>query len=243
MDEVKRIPIITRSEPKLLSKTKISPKLIEFSRWGEIEEVNAQLDAGVAPYSVHKWVQSHGFSISVVWVKEYAKLRQKALVDGVSMEHMLGIVGKPIFDVNDVSTKSTQDKLKSEIDALDSIIQVGYDSLSKYKDKISPNILMAAIKLKNDLTDGNHGFLTNFGMEHLRDIENAKYTLIIKHLLSFIPEDKREEAANQISEIEDKYYQTTDYYEEYLRASGELSEEQIEQKLKTWRETRQTVVM
>ena len=98
---------------------------------------------------------------------------------------------------------------------------------------------MAAIKLKAELTGGNHGFLTNFGMEHLRDIENKKYSLIINHLLSYIPEDKKAEAVSKISEIEDKYYQSTDYYEEYLRASGEFKEAEIDKKLQEWRNNKQ----
>ena len=77
---------------------------------------------------------------------------------------------------------------------------------------------MDAIKLKNDLTDGNHGFLTNFGMEQLREIEQGKYELIFQHLLSYIPEEQREEAIDRVSLIEDEYYQTTDYYEEYVSA-------------------------
>ena len=239
---IKRIPIIVRSEAKLAPK--ISAKLIEFAKWDKIEEVNSMLDNGDNPNSVYKWVKEQGFSISVVWLGEYAKLRKKALVDGVSMEHILGIAGKPMFDTNDVSTKSTKDKLKSEIDALDMIIQKGYTTLKNIKNNdITPKVLMAAIKLKNELTDGNHGFLTNFGMEHLRDIENAKYALIMQHLLSYIPEDKREEAVSQIADIEDKYYQTTDYYEEYLRASGELTEDQIDKKLQLWYETRQTTLV
>ena len=242
MESIKRIPIILRSEPKLVPK--ISAKLIEFAKWEKIEEVNAMLDNGDTPYVVYKWVKEQGFSISAPWLGEYAKLRKKALVDGVSMEHVLGIVGKPIFDINDISTKSTKEKLKSEIDALDMIIQGGYDTLKRsINEGISPKVLMAAIKLKNELTDGNHGFLTNFGMEHLRDIENAKYTLIMEHLLSYIPENLKEEAVSKIAEIEDNYYQTTDYYEEYLRASGELTEDQIDKKLQMWRENRQTTLV
>ena len=91
--------------------------------------------------------------------------------------------------------------------------------------------MMDAIKLKNELTDGNHGFLTNYGMEQLRAIEQNKYDLIIQHLISYIPEELREEAIDKIDEIEDEYYQTTDYYEEYLRAKGTLSENDIQKRL------------
>ena len=241
---IKRVPIISPSHPKSHEIPKLAPKisvkLIEFARWEKIGEVNAKLDSGETWYAVHKWVKEQGFSISHVWVGEYAKLRKKALVDGVSMEHMLGIIGKPVFDVKELSTKSTKDKLKSEIDALDLLIQGGYNTLLQWGNRpVTPNVLMAAIKLKAELTGGNHGFLTNFGMEHLRDIENKKYSLIINHLLSYIPEDKKAEAVSKISEIEDKYYQSTDYYEEYLRASGEFKEAEIDKKLQEWRNNKQ----
>lgn len=238
---VNRVAIKYNPEP-----TKISPKLIEFSRWRFISEVNAKLDNGVSPKTMYPWIVEHGFSISLSMVYEYAKMRKKAMVDGVSMEHILGIVGTPMVDKSSHSFQTTQDKLKSEIDALDIIIQRGYEMIKKNPDtEIAPKDMMAAIKLKNELTDGNHGFLTNFGMEHLRDIENAKYSLIIDHLLSYIPADKKPEAIERMSEIEDRYYQTTDYYEEYLRASGELSEDQIQKKLEIYKLNRsqlQTVV-
>lgn len=241
INTVQRIAIKFNPEP-----SKVSPKLIEFSRWRLVEEVNSQLDEGASPNSVHAWVIQNGFRISLPLIYEYARARKKALVDGVSMEHVLGIVGKPIVDKSSPEYQTARDKLKSEIDALDMIVQRGYELLQKNpKTQIAPRDMMAAIKLKNELTDGNHGFLTNFGMKHLRDIENAKYSLIIDHLISYIPEDKKLEAIERISEIEDNYYQTTDYYEEYLRATGELTEDQIQHKLEIYKLNRselQTVV-
>ena len=94
---------------------------------------------------------------------------------------------------------------------------------------------MAAIKLKNDLTDGTHGFLTNYGMEQLREVETHKYALIVKHLLSYIPQEKQAEALEKMAIIEENYYYHTDYYEEYLRAVPSLSEEQIKVKLERWK--------
>ena len=240
------IPIKRVAIKRSVDTSRISPKLVEFSRWRFIGEVNDKLDNGFTPNSIHSWVVEHGFSISLSMMYEYAKIRKKALVDGVSMEHLLGIAGTPMVDKSSPEFQTTRDKLKSEIDALDLIIQRGYELIKKNPEtEIAPKDLMSAIKLKNDLTDGNHGFLTNFGMEHLRDIENAKYSLIIEHLLSYIPEDKRIEAITRIAEIEDNYYQTTDYYEEYLRAAGEFSEDQIQKKLEIYKLNRsqlQTVV-
>lgn len=214
-----------------MSETKISPKLIELCKWKHIQEVNNRLDQGDTPNSVCTFINKNGFKISTPLIYEYAKLRKKALVDGLNIEHMIGIAGKPLVDKNDPNTKSSVQKLKSEIDALDCLIQAGYRTLQEWADRpIAPKTMMDAIKLKNELTDGNHGFLTNYGMEQLRAIEQNKYELIMNHLISYIPEDKRDEAVSAIEQIEDEYYQGTEYYEEYLRAK-ELPESEIQRRL------------
>lgn len=214
-----------------MSETKISPKLIELCKWKHIQEVNNRLDQGDTPNSVCTFINKNGFKISTPLIYEYAKLRKKALVDGLNIEHMIGIAGKPLVDKDDPNTKSSMQKLKSEIDALDCLIQAGYRTLQEWADRpIAPKTMMDAIKLKNELTDGNHGFLTNYGMEQLRAIEQNKYELIMNHLISYIPEDKRDEAVSAIEQIEDEYYQGTEYYEEYLRAK-ELPESEIQRRL------------
>lgn len=208
---------------------KLSPKLTELCQWHYIKEVNRKLDNGDSVNSVAMFISSRGFKISVPMVYEYAKLRKKALVDGVNIEHMISSVSKPVIDKDDPDTQVASNKLKSEIDALDVVIQGGYETLVNYKDQpINPRIMMDAIRLKYQLTDGNHGFLTNYGMEDLRQIEQQKYQLIIDHLISYIPEQHRQEAVDAIDVIEDNYYQTTPYYAEYLKAKG-LSEAEIKQ--------------
>lgn len=217
-----------------MAETKISPKLIELCKWKHIQEVNNRLDQGDTPNSVCTFINKNGFKISTPLIYEYAKLRKKALVDGLNIEHMIGIAGKPLVDKNDPNTKSSMDKLKSEIDALDCLIQAGYRTLQEWADRpIAPKTMMDAIKLKNELTDGNHGFLTNYGMEQLRAIEQNKYELIMNHLISYIPEDKRDEAVSAIEQIEDEYYQGTDYYEEYIK-SLDISEVEKAKKLEKY---------
>ncbi len=214
-----------------MNDVKMSPKLASLCKWKHIQEANNRLDQGDSPNAVATFINKNGFKISVPLVYEYAKLRKKALVDGINIEHLVGIASKPLIDNKDPAVKSTKAKLKSEIDALDKIIQGGYNTLIEWADRpISPKIMMDAIKLKNDLTDGNHGFLTNYGMEQLKEIEQKKYQLLMEHLISYIPEDKKQEAVDKISILEDEYYQTTPYYEEYVKALG-LSEEEQKKKL------------
>ena len=214
-----------------MAETKISPKLIELCKWKHIQEVNNRLDQGDTPNSVCTFINKNGFKISTPLIYEYAKLRKKALVDGLNIEHMIGIAGKPLVDTNDPNTKSSMQKLKSEIDALDCLIQAGFRTLQFYSIHHCLRCYWSIFPfLKNELTDGNHGFLTNYGMEQLRAIEQNKYELIMNHLISYIPEDKRGEAVSAIEQIEDEYYQGTEYYEEYLRAK-ELPESEIQRRL------------
>lgn len=216
-----------------------SPKLTELCKWDRVAEVNKKLDSGESPASVCTWVNKVGFKISPPLMYDYAKMRKKALVDGINVEHMLGTVSKPVVDRADPLTQSTTKKLKSEIDALDLIIDSGYSTLINWEDRpISPKTMMEAIKLKNDLTDGNHGFLTNYGMEQLRDIEQKKYELIIQHLISYIPKTRQQEAVDKIAEIEDSYYQETDYYEEYV-AALEISDTDKKRKLEEYFKSRE----
>lgn len=208
-----------------MAEQKISPKLTDLCKWKHIQQVNDKLDSGESPNSVCTFINKNGFKISTPLVYEYAKMRKKALVDGLNIEHMITIASKP----TDTDDKPTKRKLKSEIDALDKLIEQGYNTLVEWGDKpITPKTMMDAIKLKNDLTDGNHGFLTNYGMEQLKAIEQNKYNLVMEHLISYIPEDLRQEAVDKIDNIEYEYYRQTDYFEEYLRARGDLTEVEIQ---------------
>lgn len=214
------------------STQKVSQKLVQLSKWNYIDEVHRMLDRGDSPNSVCSYINKNGFKISTPMVYEYAKMRKKALVDQLDMEHVLGVARKPLFA--DESAKTAMSRLKSEIDALDCIIEGGFKTLQEFSNRpIAPKTMMDAISLKAKLTNGNHGFLTNYGMEQLREVEQNKYELIIDHLISYIPEDKQQEAMDKIAIIEDEYYQTTEYYEEYLKAL-ELPEDEYMERLQAY---------
>ena len=234
---MEEVQVVQRKPIKDASKKpqRFSAKLIELSRWELADEVNSQLDRGRSVRSVHSWIAKHGFKISYIMLIEYAELRKKSIIEGVTMERLLGTVRNPILNINSENKRTVKDKLMSELDALDLVIQKGYENLMNNQEKINAASMMAAIKLKNDLTEGTHGFLTNFGMEHLREIETAKYALIVKHLLSFIPSEKRIQAVRSMAEVEENFYYNTDYYEEYLRTVGDLTEEAIQVKLDKWK--------
>lgn len=212
---------------------KLSPKLRELCKWHKIDEVNAMLDRGDTPVSVSKFINTNGFKISNPLVYEYAKLRKRIIVEHINVERLIGASESENSAKVERSSNfnSAKNKLKSELDVLDTIISMGWETLQDRQDQpMSVGTMLQAIKMKNDLTEGAHAFLTNYGMEQLKEVERNKYDLIIDLLMSYIPEEEHEDVKARIEQVEDEYYQTTDFYEEYLKAKG-LTDEEVYKRL------------
>lgn len=220
------------------TKVKLSPKLIELCKSPWIDSVNAMLDAGESPNSVCKFVNGKGFKISVPLMYEYSKIRKQCIINNINIEHIMGVAKQPDVQVKKgANFQGRKNKLKSEIDAIDRVIQLGYDSLEMFYGQengigkpVPIATMLAAIQLKNNLTEGAHGFLTAFGLNQLREVEQQKYAILFDTMMSFIPDELKDEVQAKVAEVEDEYYQTTDYYEEYLRAKG-MSEEDIAKRI------------
>lgn len=211
----------------------VGAKFQELCQWEHIEYVNEELDKGRSPNAV--WTESvkKGLKVSRPVMYEYAKLRKQALVENINVEHIIDSVinAKPNVDKKKPETRSRITKLRSEIDALDLIISGGYNTLIAWGDRpIAPKTMMEAIKLKAELTGGGHEFLTTYGMEKLKEMERDKFQLLLQHLISYIPANRRLEAINKLEDIEDQFYRGTDYYEDYLRSKG-YPEERIQRVL------------
>jgi hypothetical protein len=209
-------------------KKKYSPKLVELTKWKYIDVVNQMLDSGESPQHVSDYINSKGFKISHPLVYDYAKLRRQAIVSHISINHLLGVASNGDVRVEpDPSFDKAKYQLKSEIDMLDEIINKGYtDWRDIFINKpVTMNMTMAAIRMKNELTAGSNNFLTNYGLDQLRELERNKYDMLIQIIMSYVPEEVRPEVYSKVEEAEDEYYQNTDYYIEYLRAKGYTDEE------------------
>jgi len=205
--------------------TVISPKLEELMKWDKIEEVNKKLDNGESPTKVANWANKNGLKISHPIMYKYKDLRKKAIIEGLQMQKFVN----PFTDVFKETKKTkltntkTYEKVKNELEIIDEIIQRGYRFLMANKNfSVSPSLVMRAIDLKNKLTEGSHKFLTNYGIEYLKTLEQGKFEAVLKTLLEFVPEDKRDEALSEIERVEDEYYRNTEYYEEYLEAKKNI---------------------
>ena len=204
-----------------------SKKLDALCRWAHIGTVNEKLDSGENPNKVYAWITSAGFKISLPMVYEYAKRRKQAIVTDIlskqnvtviSAEPCQGVRRVPIVNPRAVAIK----RLKSELDALEAVIQLGYQTLCNLPaGEITPKLMLEAIALKNKITEGAYGNLTEFGLYHLKELEDKKITQIAELFFRYIPQDKRDEVIAAMEAFEDDFYIHTDYYTEYLKAKAQ----------------------
>jgi hypothetical protein len=97
-------------------------------------------------------------------------------------------------------------RVKSDLEIIDAIIDKGYGTL-QMMEVISPDMALKAIKLKNEITGGNHNGLTMYGLEEIRLREAARENAMLAILLEYIPEEKHEEVLTKMEAA------TRDYYE------------------------------
>jgi len=199
-------------------------KLEKLVKWEHCAEVNEMLLAGISPYVVSDWCKERGFSISHPKLYEYKEMLQTALSKQITVERLLGIgvpKRKPII-LQALGIESAKDMVKNEMEVLDAIIQRGFTALSA-----SPTIKLTdalrAIELKNKITNGKHGGLTGYGLDHLREVEQAKFQAVVDVVMKYIPEDKVEELQEAMAEAERKYYQENapELLEEYEKTMEE----------------------
>lgn len=204
-----------------------SPKIEELLKWSKIAEVNAMLDEGVAPSQVCKWINNNGFKISAPMIYEYRDKRKLAMIKDINLETAINPIDKnQLFKGEPKQYISKKNGVKNELEVLDKIIQRGAQTLDDMDDlPISPQMLMKAIEVKNNITKGSHEHLTAYGIEDLKIVEQGKFQAVLGAVLQFIPEEQRENVINAIEVAEDEYYRTTEYYESYLATKAQQQQE------------------
>lgn len=202
------------------------------------KEVNKMIDLGASNADIKRYLESKNYAISRTYISKYKKIRQSLTAEENSLEDFIG--KSPVSKLIESQEKEMQEgsqsnKLKSDLEFLDMVIQTGSDQLKtliKENDYlITIENVFEAIKLKDKLTDGALGGYTNFGIKNLQEITENKYMALIRLMFNYIPTDKKEAALKDLELAEEDYYKQTDYYEEYLRSIG-ASEKDIQKKLK-----------
>lgn len=199
-------------------------KLERLVKWDKCEEVNKQLIQGVSPRAVSEWCKDNGFIISHPKMYEYRDILKESIAKHVTVERMLGI-GVPKRSsvlLQTLGISPVKDMVKSEMEVLDGIIQLGFNVLSE-NPIVKLQDAMKAIELKNKLTGGSHGGLTNHGLDQLRELEQAKFNAVLQVVLEYLPEDKHEEVYDAMVLAERTYYEecAPQFLDDYERALEE----------------------
>ena len=199
-------------------------KLEKLVKWEHVDEVNEMLLNGISPHVVSDWCKDKGFSISHPKLYEYKEMLQTAIAKRITVERLLGIgvpKRKPII-LQALGIESAKDMVKNEMEVLDAIIQRGFNALAA-NPSIKIQDALRAIELKNKLTNGKHAGLTGYGLDHLREVEQAKFNALVEVVLKYLPEDKIDELQEAMAEAERNYYQNNapELLEEYEKTMEE----------------------
>ena len=205
-------------------------KLEKLVKWEHIDTVNEMLMSGVSPHEVSKWCKERDFSISHPKLYEYKDMLQEAITRRITVERLLGIgVHKrtPIV-LQALGIQGVKQHVKNEIEVLDTIIHLGMGALHN-SPTIKIETALKAIELKNKLTDGKHAGLTNYGLDQLRELEQAKFNAIVAVVMQYIPEDRHDELEAAIAKAERDFYhaRAPELLDEYEQAVQDGLEEVV----------------
>ena len=107
-------------------------------------------------------------------------------------------------------------KIHTEMEMLDLIIQKAFDTVMMMEE-VQPETALKAIKLKHEITGGEHKGFTIHGLEEIRRREEARMMAIENVLLKYIPEEKWEEVLQDMERTTMEYYKEHGLLEAYQR--------------------------
>lgn len=203
-----------------------------------IDEVDRLIDLNSTIKDIKAYLDKQGFNISISYLSKYRKIRQAYSAEENNLEDFINKapVKKLIEDQEkEIQSGSQVNKLKSDIEFLDMVIQSGSDQLKtliKENDYlITIDNVFKAIELKDKLTDGALAGLTQFGIKNLQEITEKKYMQLLQSMFKYVPDNEKQKVLAELEVVEEDYYKETDYYEDYLRNTGK-TEKEIQKKLK-----------
>lgn len=196
-------------------------KIEKLLKWEKRDLVDEMIVTGVSPEKVAKWCKEQGFSISKQRMYDYREMLNRAIQKKITVEYLLGMgdTRRTPIVLQTLGMTEATDLVKNEMEVLDAIIQIGMNSLKGTTSMKMADVLRA-IELKDKVTGGSHGGLTGYGLDQLRELEEAKFAAIIKVVMKYIPDEKLEEIQDEIEEAERTFYQeyAPEYLDEYDKA-------------------------
>lgn len=175
--------------------------------------------------------EEYGLQISKASLTRYRQRRVEAIETGTPLIELLDQRRKTgnIVDIRTKKEKRTEhetldgssfedtfntvEKVYSDIQVLDEIIQKGYNALQYTETADIPHALRA-IEIRAKLTDNSMQGLSLVGLRELRMRTQAKHSAMLDSIMKYVPEEKHEELLDYIDEQEKSFYDNLDLNEE-----------------------------
>lgn len=189
--------------------------------------------------------KEYGLEISKASLSRYRERRVESIETGIPLEELLDQRRKAgnIIDIrtpkeergdsetlsgsNFDDTFNTVDKVYSDIQVLDELIQKGYNAL-RYTQTAEANHMLRAIEIKAKLTDNSMQGLSLVGLRELRMRSQAKHSAMLDAIMKYVPEEEHEELLDYISEQERAFYDNLDLNEEDRKLTEALDSAGVE---------------
>jgi nitrogen regulatory protein PII len=208
-------------------------KLEALIKWKHVEEVNKMLIAGVSGHRVEEWCRQHGFEISHPKLYEYKGMLLDCISKNITVADKLGIgTGKKLTELiaAQPAVQATTQHVKNEMQVLDTIIEKGFSTLLNTAGGVNIKDAMKAIELKNKITGGSHNNLTGYGMEYIKELEQAKFEALVEVVKQYVAPAVYPELEKAIELAEENFYKVRapELLEEYEKAKQAESNTDVE---------------
>lgn len=211
---------------------------ILFHKKSLCTKVDTLLDEGKTPAYVAEFCKNQGFDISKGSINNYKNKREEAIRTGVPLEHLLDkrqttgdiielrpVIDKvaPAMDTYNTGFADTEKKAVTTLTFLEALVEKGMKAIENTP-VVDPALALKAVKMIDDISGGNSGGLTVYGMQEMRLKMKAIETAYMTVIMEYIPEDKHNEVFDRFEEAERDFFDNLDLSAEGQKMSNALKE-------------------
>ena len=189
-------PVITKIYNNKRLKSKVDEALDEGKSYAFIIKIckKFEIDISSASLSRYKAKREHA---------KKAGIQLGELVEGKADQTLNSINKK---EVNPLPVSGSINKIYSDLEYIDLLINQGYDSLSEGTGGPAPKDVLKAIETRAKLTDNSFKGLTLSGYRELKIKQQAFKSAITQVLLKYLDEDQRNEVLAEMDKAEQNFY-------------------------------------
>lgn len=208
-------------------------------------KVDNMLDEGQTYEYIIEFCKESNLSISKASLTNYKKKREEAIETGKPLLQLLdkrakdnvtyikdkeisviqgGNKGKEEDNVVvQMTSWNKADKVYSDLEFLDQVINKGYKGLLQF-DVVDTPLALKAIELRAKITNNQLSGLTIAGLRELKLRQQARESALMEIIMKYVPEDQHDQLFEDMDEAEQLFYENLDLTEEDKRISNALKQ-------------------